>query len=356
MMFENELQALASRVVRQCLGIKKGERILIEAVDLDDYTLPEMLVSECADIGAHPVYVVTPENLTHAKLLKWGPEDLRHVPKHLASLLENTDVRISVYNVYLASWRHEITEINLAAFNEYHQKVSNIIVERKIRNLNISVPTEKSVNERNGNFPEIFAEFLRETNVDYANMAELGGRLKKILENSNDIVIESEDGASLTLSAEGRNFMIEDGVIDDEDLKQGIHYAEIPAGEVFVAPVENSANGEIIFPDVPDIGRLQLTFKDGKVISAQGKHKDKFMERLNQASGEKDSIAEFAIGLNPGSPIESEKALGSIHIAIGKNNHIGGKNESSLHWDIILPKPTLTVGGKVIIKNGKIEI
>ena len=34
---DNELQVLASRVVRQCLGIKKGEKILIEAVDLDDY-------------------------------------------------------------------------------------------------------------------------------------------------------------------------------------------------------------------------------------------------------------------------------------------------------------------------------
>lgn len=355
-MFERELQKLASRVVRQCLRIQKGENILIEAVDLDDYKLPEMMVSECADIGAHPVLVVTPEALTKTKLLKWKPEDVCHVPSHLSSIYENSDVRISVYNTYMPGWRHSIPAKNLARFNEFHQQFTNIIMKKKIRNLNVSIPTEKSVKERNGDFSKELKSFLGETNVDYIEMAALGNRLKKVLQGSSDICIESEEGAILTLSAKGRDFMLEDGAIDETDLKQGIHYAEIPAGELFTAPVENSANGEVVFPEIPDIGKIRLQFKNGKVIGAKGRNKAKFLKKLEEATGDKDRIAEFAIGLNPGSPRDSEKALGSIHIAIGKNNHLGGKNESSLHWDMILPKPTLKVNEMLIIKKGKINL
>lgn len=353
-MFERELQKLASRVVRQCLMVRKGENILIEAVDLDDYTLPEMMVSECADIGAHPVLVVTPEALTKTKLLKWTPEDVCHVPPHLSSLYENSDVRISVYNTYMPGWRHDIPPKNLAAFNEFHQQFTNMIVKKRIRNLNVSIPTLESVKERNGDFSKVFKSFLGETNVDYTEMAVLGNKLKKIFQGSKEICIESGEGAVLTLSAKGRNFMLEDGAIDEIDLKQGIHYAEIPAGELFTAPVEDSANGEVIFPEIPDIGKLRLRFKNGRVIDVKGRNKADFLKKLEEATGDKDRIAEFAIGLNPGSTSESEKALGSVHIAIGKNNHLGGKNESSLHWDMILPKPIVKVGEKLIIKKGKI--
>jgi aminopeptidase len=146
---------------------------------------------------------------------------------------------------------------------------------------------------------------------------------------------------------------VEDGVISDGDMAQGIYYAEIPTGEVFVAPVENSAEGKAVFPDVLE-GRLELAFKGGKVIDARSKNVRIFWKRLKQATGERDRIAEFAIGLNPGVPLNDEKALGSIHIAIGKNNHIGGKNESSLHWDMIMPKPTIRVDGSLIMENGHI--
>lgn len=68
------------------------------------------------------------------------------------------------------------------------------------------------------------------------------------------------------------------------------------------------------------------------MVEAKGEKPEVFWKRIEQATGDRDRIAEFAIGLNPGVPSRSEKALGSIHIAIGKNNHIGGRNENSLHW------------------------
>ena len=124
--------------------------------------------------------------------------------------------------------------------------------------------------------------------------------------------------------------------------------------EVFIAPIEDSAEGRAVFPDVLG-GRLELTFKGGKVVDARGKNARTFWKRHKQATGERDRIAEFAIGLNPGAPFSDEKALGSIHIAIGKNNHIGGKNESSLHWDMIMPKPTIRGDKSLIMEKGHIK-
>lgn len=88
-----------------------------------------------------------------------------------------------------------------------------------------------------------------------------------------------------------------------------------------MAPVEDSAEGKAVFPNVPYIGRLDLVFRNGKVVDAKGERCEIFWKRLEQATGEKDRIAEFAIGLNPGIPNSNEKALGSIHSRFDTHRH-----------------------------------
>jgi len=350
----DRMRQLASRVIRQCLRVRKGENVLVEALDLDDLTLPEFLSLECVDVGAYPVLVLRPETVLRAKLVGWQPEDIEHIPSHDLSMYSNCDVRVSVYSCFYPSWWQSIDEKRRAALDKANQMGTDIIVKRKVRNLNISVPTERVARERGLNYPQLLDDFIRAVNIDYEDMRKLAKRLRQKLEKCTEIWIESDEGTGLTFSIEGRTFLIEDGVIDEEDIKQGVHYAEIPDGELFVAPVEDSAEGKAVFPNVPNIGRLELLFRGGKVVEARGERCEFFWERLEQATGEKDRIAEFAIGLNSGVPNGNEKALGSIHIAIGKNNHIGGKNESSLHWDMVMPRPTIKADGKLIMEKGHI--
>ena len=348
------MRQLASRVIRQCLRVRKGEKVLVEASHLDDLTLPEFLALECVDVGAYPVMVVRPETVLHSKLVGWRPEDMEQVPPHISSIYNNCDVRVSVYSFFWPSWWQDIDEKKRAALDKTNQRLTDIIVKRKVRNLNISVPTEKAARERGLNYPQLLDDFIRAVNIDYEDMRKLANRLRRKLETCTEIRIESDDGTNLTFSVEGRTFLIEDGVISDEDIKQGVHYAEIPTGELFVAPIEDSAEGKAVFPNVPNIGKLELLFRGGKVVEAKGERYEIFWKRVEQATGEKDRIAEFAIGLNPGVSISNEKALGSIHIAIGKNNHIGGRNESSLHWDMVMHKPTIKANRKLIMKRGRL--
>jgi leucyl aminopeptidase (aminopeptidase T) len=348
------MRQVALRVVRQCLKVTKGEKVLVEALHLDDLTLPEFLTLECVNVGAHPVLVVRPENVLHSKLTSWNSKDLEHVAAHELSIYRNCDVRISVYSCFYPHWWQSIEGQRKAALDRSNQMLTNIIIKRKTRNLNVSIPTEKETRERKLDYTRLLDEFITAVNVDYEKMRQLANMLRRKLEKHSEIQIESDEGTNLSLKTSGRTFLVEDGVISEEDMMQGVNYAEIPGGEVFVAPLEDGADGTAVIPSIPGVGRLKLHFKRGRVVDATGERRDVFCHRLKQATGEKDRIAEFAIGLNPGAPSTNEKALGSIHIAIGKNNHIGGKNESSLHWDMIMPRTTVKADGELIVERGHI--
>jgi len=80
---------------------------------------------------------------------------------------------------------------------------------------------------------------------------------------------------------------------------------------------------------------------------------------LRKAQGNKDRIAEFGVGINHGVKplgirIYDEKALGTVHIAIGNNTHLGGINEASIHMDFILYKPTIKADNTLIMKEGHV--
>lgn len=76
----DHMQRLTERVTKQCLRIKKGEKILVEAIHLDDLRLPELLSIQCANLGANPILVVRPEKVDHLKLLRLKPEDSGKLP------------------------------------------------------------------------------------------------------------------------------------------------------------------------------------------------------------------------------------------------------------------------------------
>lgn len=143
----------------------------------------------------------------------------------------------------------------------------------------------------------------------------------------------------------------------------------LPCGEVFICPIEETAEGTVLF-DVPTnywghkITNLKLQFNKGKIVNYDAEQgKKQFSDVLASATGDKDKIAEFAIGLNPKAQfindiLVDEKVLGTIHIAIGDNKGpaYGGKNSSSIHWDFVMTKPTVEVDSRTIMENGKLKV
>jgi len=178
------------------------------------------------------------------------------------------------------------------------------------------------------------------------------------LEGKNEVSVKSPN-VDLTLSIEGRTFINSDGKNN------------MPSGEVFTGPVEDSANGwvEFTYPAISDgreVSGVRLEFKEGKVVQASAKKNEAYL--LSQLDTDEGSryLGEFAIGTNYGiqqftkSILYDEKIGGSFHMAVGAGYpETGSKNKSSIHWDFICDikeDSEIRVDDELLYKDGKFQI
>lgn len=120
---------------------------------------------------------------------------------------------------------------------------------------------------------------------------------------------------------------------------------DFPAGEIYIAPLESSVNGEFLADKVRWEGEVfnavLFEFQSGTLVNCSVKA---ILDDLKQAPGDALRIAEFGIGLNAGRnrlegltgcTLFDEKMLGTCHIAVGMNHLFGGVNDSPVHEDFV---------------------
>jgi len=201
--------------------------------------------------------------------------------------------------------------------------------------------------------------------VDWNNMAYITKKIAEKVNNYENIRIESQNGTSILLSKKGRDAKMDTGIITEPG-----QFSNLPAGEVYLAPLEGSASGRLVLEWAPT-RRLKspviLHIKNGEVKRIEGNEtyvaclEEKFSEKR-----ENRNIAELGIGTNnkasrPDNILESEKILGTVHIALGDNSSFGGKVSTSFHQDFILFNPTITLidkksMNKKLMDKGKLLI
>jgi aminopeptidase len=209
---------------------------------------------------------------------------------------------------------------------------------------------------------DAFAAFVRgalflDREDPAAAWRELGAFQAELIERLRDareLRIEA-DGTDLTLRVEGRTWATSDG------------RRNMPSGEVFTGPIEDSANGTIRFT-VPSSPRgvavedVELTFSDGEVVAARAGRGDNYLQRTLATDPGARRLGEIGIGTNRGidRPIGAilfdEKIGGTVHLALGRSYpETGGVNESAVHWDLICDLRDggrLTADGVLVSQNG----
>jgi aminopeptidase len=163
--------------------------------------------------------------------------------------------------------------------------------------------------------------------------------------DSAEFVRIAGTGTELTLSLAGRRGAIEDGHIN------------MPGGEVFYSPVEDSVEGEVTFSEFPavyfghEVEGVHLVFDRGRVIEASATAGESFLLQTLATDDGASRLGELGIGCNPGirrftkNTAFDEKMDGTIHLAMGNSYaSIGGVNVSSIHWDIV---KDLRTGGRL---------
>jgi aminopeptidase len=142
----------------------------------------------------------------------------------------------------------------------------------------------------------------------------------------------------------------------------------MPGGEVFSAPIEDSVNGHVSF-DIPAIAQgrevrgVRLEFKDGLVVGATAEIGEAYLHKMLETDAGAKRLGEVGIGTNYGiaratsSILFDEKMGGTIHLALGRAyTQSGGINQSAIHWDLITDLRNggqLIADGEVIQDNGK---
>ena len=176
----------------------------------------------------------------------------------------------------------------------------------------------------------------------------------------------SDAGTDLIFSIEKRKWVVEDTGICR---KKG-SFTNLPAGEIFIAPVEGTAEGKLVvdgsFMDLQE-DPITVTITNGLAEKFSGKgHKrfDTLMDEVSEKLKDRQiasNVGKFGIGLNPkskiiGNILEDEKTLGTIHIGFGGNFTMGGKVNAGIHMEAIIRSPTVEMDGTIVVEQGKLLV
>jgi aminopeptidase len=172
-------------------------------------------------------------------------------------------------------------------------------------------------------------------------------------------VVARGPNIDLTLSIDGRTFINSDGKHN------------MPSGEIFTGPVEDSVNGwvKFTFPAIrggQEVEGVEFEFKDGQVVAARARKNEGYLlSQLDSDAGAR-YLGEFAIGTNYGiqrftkSILYDEKIGGTLHMAVGAGYpETGSRNQSSIHWDFICDMrqgSEILVDGELFYRNGQFQI
>lgn len=163
----------------------------------------------------------------------------------------------------------------------------------------------------------------------------------------------------MTLSIAGRTFINSDG------------RRNMPSGEIFTGPVEDSASGWVTFsyPAIRgghEVEGVEFEFKHGRVVQARARKNQAYL--LSQLDSDPGAryLGEFAVGTNYGiqrftkSILFDEKIGGTLHMAVGAGYpETGSQNQSSVHWDFICDMrhdSAIWVDGELFYKDGQFQV
>lgn len=316
-----DLQKACDIAIRDCMGTKAGETVLVVS-DTEKHEIGYELYLSAIRLGHKAVY-------SEMQPLEVNGQE---PPAAIADLMKQFDV---VLCPTLRSLTHTQARRDASA-----------------------------TGARVATFPGITKDvMIRGLNADYKRIAERSLNLKAVLDKGKHVRVTSAKGTDISFSIDGRDAYASKGLFHAKG-----ESGNLPTGETFLAPVEGTAEGVFIVDgSFAGVGLMKemdikLTVKSGFVTSVEGGENAKQLsEILAKVGGDAYNIAEIGIGTNDsaqlsGLILEDEKVMGTIHIAVGDNMGFGGKVKVPLHLDGVVKDPDVYLDGELIMKQGKFTI
>ena len=324
------------------LSVKRDERVLV----ITDTPAPRELL----DAGAHGV---EPPAMAWEKA--YGRKAVAALRKHrlLGRLLAKkmTDKELRTAEDVIRSHKADAVAavIALSYFSTSHTRFRDMLT--------------RICGGRYASMPLFDVQMLEgPMHVDWKALAARTKKIAIAVAGAEFISIKTPNGTDMSFSVTGRTAAMDTGLLNTPGA-----FGNLPAGEVYLAPVEGTANGQLVIAWAPEreLGSaVTLIVRNGLVEDVVGREKyDLDLEKKLSEQIENRNISEVGIGTNdmakrPDNILESEKILGTIHIALGDNSSFGGKVQTPFHQDFIFFRPTVQMTGRkgkktVLMKQGK---
>ncbi|MFQ5910735.1 MAG: aminopeptidase, partial [Thermoplasmata archaeon] len=268
-----DIPSIARRVVRNSLKVKEDDMVWIDTWHHTIDLASEMAL-ECRKFGAVPLITLDTDDLYERTLSDVPIEFLRKTPRHQLKALDEVTVSIALAGPENPEMFRNVDTTKMTAIREAYRPIEKKVIDRSIRGAFVTLGLV--TRERASVYGFSIEKWRRAVNeaidVDYDKMAELGRKIAEVLARAKEVRIRSESGTDIQFQVAGREVHIEDGVVDEQDIASGRPFTNLPTGYVSVAPLENSAEGKVLF-DCPQaaLGRmikdLEWTFVDGRLKS-----------------------------------------------------------------------------------------
>ncbi|HZT10532.1 MAG TPA: aminopeptidase [Actinomycetota bacterium] len=356
-MRDPRIEQYARILVDTCVGVEEGWQVMVMAGPR-----ARPLVDEIGrQLGARGAYALFRANLIG--ILPWmveAPEELLDtLPPIEAHALDTADGLISIDAPENTSELTAVPPERLGRIQASLRPHIERVFTGDLKWVGCNYPTPALAQDAGMSLRDyenfLFGACLLDWDAERARMSRYAERF----DAAGEVRIVGAE-TDLTLSLEGRS-----GVVDAGG-------ANMPGGEFYFSPVEDSADGTISFLEFPApyLGRnvtgIRLRFEGGKVVDAScATEEEFFFEVLDQDEGSR-RLGELGIGCNPGitrfmkNTLFDEKIDGTVHLALGNGiPDAGGTNQSEIHWDIVKdlrPGGQILLDGEVVQQDGEWQI
>ncbi len=367
-MRDPRVAALARILVRHSTRVEEGDVCTIEGASAAEPLL-QAVYEEVLRAGGNPIVQMALAEQQSAFFEHAADSQLDWVSPTSEWIVENADVRIAVMASENTRALSQVPPERQTRVQAARQHLMKRMMERSAegsyRWALTLFPTNAYASEASMSLSAYEDFYYGACLADqddpiaaWARQADETERLAEWIEGRREVHIRGE-GTDLRLGIEGRRFIAAGG------------RHNMPDGEFFTGPIEDSAEGEITF-HLPasyagrDVAGVRFRFEGGKVVDASAERGEDFLIQMLDTDEGARRLGELGIGTNygitdgTGEILLDEKIGGTVHLAVGRSYpETGGVNESAIHWDMICDLRrggSIEVDGKTLQRDGEFAV
>jgi len=367
-MKDQRIEKYAELLINYCAAVKPEDKVIIHGNFMAEPLLAA-LYKYVLNAGAYPLLDISLPNNDELLLNNASDKQIQYIHETEKYVAEKYDVDISIESPLntknLTNVNPNKIALHAKARKSLRKTFMHRVAQEELRWVYAIFPTNALAQDAAMSLSDyedfVYNACLPNLENPVTYWKELHIRQQKMVDwfvGKKKIHVVAKD-TDLKMSIEGRTFSNSNG------------RDNMPDGEIFTGPVENSVEGHIKFsyPGIyigNEVEGIKLWFEQGKVVKATADKNEAFLQQMINSDEGAQYVGEFAIGTNENiakftkSILFDEKIGGTIHIALGAGYpETGSKNESGIHWDLICDtrnQSEIWVDNELIFKDGEFVI